>query len=159
MGGGGSSNPTAPWGTFSEDKSTDGAFSGGNSTSAWGGYVASTVASITRVAQNPDGIIGGAITKIASAIPWVAAAIAVVKLTEYIVDEVQSVNIITSGNHTDQLAWSNFKAGMGVVLHPISTAYNSWKQEEKWRVENQRREQQRALLGDSVINSYTRRGI
>jgi len=154
------SNPTTPWG---QGGSNDGGQS--NTMSASGSFEkegASVIRTITKAAgyaQNPDSLIGTAITKIATVIPWVAAAYAVVKLGETVIDNVLDFSVVETGDYTGQVAWQNFKAATSVVFHPVSSVVQMFKTERKWARQNQRAKMERDLLGDSVINSYMGRGV
>ena len=161
--GNGASNPTASWSsredggffnqTMSQDAKTAGIGGGA------GTYFAFQTAKMAAIAQNPDSLISGAFTSIAKAFPIVAAAIAVVKSVEAITDTAIEMTTSETGNHEMSVAWSNFKNGARLLFHPASSALEAFRTERQWQRQNQKLTQQRDLLGDSVINSYTGRGV
>lgn len=160
--GGFNQNPTTPW---SARDSVGGAFSQTQSNSNSGDIgsasvnAARIVARVANTAQNPDSVVSSALSVIGRAFPWILAAYACVKLGETIIDNALDFQTIESGDYRNQVQWQDFKKGVSNVLHPISSTINHFKVERQWARENQRRVQERDLLGDSVINSYTRRGV
>lgn len=155
-------SPTTPWsaresvgGAFSQTQSmSNGGNVGGASFSA-----ARFVARAANAAQNPDSVVSSAFAKVAQIFPWVLAAYACVKLGETIIDNVIDFQTIDSGDYRNQIQWQDFKKSISNVFSPISSTISHFKTERQWARENQRRVQERDLLGDSVINSYTRRGV
>ena len=155
--GGGTSSPTTPWGAKGTGGTGGGA--GDETTSSWDSSLLKGVSKATSTIQNPDGLVAEAVDKFTSSIPYVAAAIAVVKLGTYLIDESMDVYTTTTGDYRDSVAWDNFKAGFRAVFNPASTLYAKFKEDIRINVENEKRRQHLELLGDSVINSYSKRGV
>lgn len=63
-----------------------------------------------------------------------------------------------TGDFRVSVQMSNFDAQVKAVFHPVSTTLTALRRDLEIRRENQRREYQRELLGDSEINRYTNRG-
>lgn len=162
-GGGTNDNPTVPWSQRGQDGS-GGAFSQtqsktSGSVGAAGNNAAHAIIRAASYAQNPDSLVSSAITAIGKAFPIAAAAYACVKLGEAIIDNVIEFGVIESGDYRFQTGWNNAKRSIHNVFHPISSSVESAKIQRQWEKENKKLQAQRDLLGDSVINSYTGRGI
>lgn len=158
IGTGGASNqsPTTPW------SAREGGDAFSQTESQGGSDASGAVRSFTRAAafvSNPDSLVSTGISKLAKFIPAILLAGAVVKISDAILSNVIEFSEIESGDYRNGIAYQNFKIGIHNVLRPISTAINHFKIERQWARENRKLEQQRDLLGDSVINSYTRRGV
>ena len=76
-----------------------------------------------------------------------------------ITDTVLDFQALETGYHGNQVGWQNFKQTINNVFHPFSSSINAHKTQRQWAIENQKLKQQRDLLGDSVINSWTGRGV
>lgn len=153
-------NPTLPWsnregGVSSQTTSQS---SGGSSSGEGIGAVAA-ITKASRYAQNPDSIVSGAVSGIAKALPWVAAAYAAVSLAEKVVNTAIEFNELQGGDYGRSIGWKNYLQARANALQPVSASIQSYKTELMWDRENQRLRAQRDLLGDSVINSYTGRGV
>ena len=147
--GGGISNPTTPWNANKEA-------GGGNSqTESW----ASNVSKAAGVVGNPDMLVGMSASKFMKAIPAIAAAYVVCKTASAIYETNINIGSIKSGDYTKVVKLNNFKATVNAITHPFSSTLNYLKQRIEWDVENERRTLERELLGDSVINSYSNRGV
>lgn len=162
IGTGGATNdsPTTPW----SQKSEGGAFSqtssqSSDSLSGAGGNLTRNIIRAASYAQNPDSLISTATSAIAKAFPIVAAAVACVKLAETITDNVLDFRVIETGYYKNQVMWQDFKTTVHNVFHPVSGLVQSFKTERQWVRANERNRMERDLLGDSVINSYTNRGV
>ena len=162
IGGSSSENPTVPWSARESGGSNAGfptSPQGGGSVSKEGFNAAMAITKAAGYAQNPDSIIGSAVSGLAKISPYVLAAYAVVKLTVTIIDNATEFNALESGDHRSVNAWQDVKTTVGHVFHPVSSWWNSYKTEKQWSRESARQSQQRALLGDSVINSFRGRGV
>lgn len=159
IGGGGSGfgTQTVPW-SQRENGGGDAPITPQSGTPNVGAF-AGTVMRASSFAQNPDSIVSAGVGTLAKALPWVAAAYACVKLGTSIEDNIIEFNEIESGDYSTGVAWSNFKNGIRVMFSPFSSAIQTAKSVSQWHRENKKNQAQRDLLGDSVINSYTRRGI
>ena len=91
-------------------------------------------------------------------IPAVAVAYAVIKTAYTITKTAAEFNAIETGDFSATNAFNNYESVKNAIFHPISTTIQTVRQRRMDRVENQRREMQRQLLGDSEINRYTNRG-
>lgn len=160
-GGVGNINPTVPWSMRDNGGGAGGATTSASSDSLGGAgaNAASGIIKATSFMANPDSLIASAITAIGKAFPIAAAAYAVVKLGEAILDNAFDFAVLDSGDYRFQTQWQNFKTGTNIALHPISSSISAFKVEKQWQRENYKRQAQRDLLGDSVINSYTGRGV
>ena len=161
-GGASNANPTVPWGAREDGGGASGfptTSQGGGASSGAGFDAARAITRAAGYAQNPDSIIGSAVSALAKISPYVLAAYAVVKLTITIIDNATEFNALESGDHRSVNAWQNVKTAVGHVFHPVSSWWISYKTEREWSRENSRLTQQRDLLGDSVINTFRGRGV
>ena len=62
-----------------------------------------------------------------------------------------------SGDYSGAIAYSNFKAQINNLTHPVSTALNWIKAEQDVRLSNERSQRQRELLGDAFLSSIGRK--
>lgn len=154
--GNGQSNPTVPW---SQRESGDGTSQTSSQSGGGGVGIARAIIRASSYAQNPDSVISQSLSNVAKAFPIVAAAYAVIKVGESIIDNAIEFVEIETGDYRNGVAWKNFKTNMNIVLHPASSSLQAFKIERQWSRENQRARLSRDLLGDSVINSYTNRGV
>lgn len=157
-GGATNNNPTIAWG----DREDGSAFSPTASKGSGGfssAQIAKNIIKATNIMQNPDSLIASAVGTVVKAAPIIAAAFAVVSVGVKIVDTCHDYSALQSGDYRSQIQWQNFKQGFSNVFHPFSSTIQHFRTNLEWNIENQKREQQRALFGDSVINSYTNRGV
>lgn len=152
-------NPTVPWsqkeggGAFNQTQSqSDGMFGGA-------GTAVKALSKAAGVAQNPDSVVSGAIAGVSKALPWVAAAYAVIKVGVSVADNVTEFSEIESGNYAAGNVWRDVKTMTGLALHPVSSLIQAYKTERQWERQNKRFRAEQELLGGSVINSYTNRGV
>lgn len=96
-------------------------------------------------------------TALAKAIPVVAIAMAIYKIGTKIVDTVEPFITRESGDYRFNVGYSNFKVGVNMVFNPSGTALNAITYFQENRIFNRGQEQQRLLLGDSLINSNYRK--
>ena len=151
-------NPTVPW----SQREGNGAFNQTQSQSSDDGLgrdAANIVSKIARAASNPDSVVATAASKFAKILPWVAAAYVVAQVSLKISEEVMDYQAIQSGDYSTQAAWQNWKQGVRNFFQPVSSHWSAHKVRLQWNNENLKRERHRDLLGDSVINSYTNRGV
>lgn len=130
-----------------------------NSEDSLSSNIAKTMSKASGVMMNPDGIISQGVSMLAKAIPWVAIAIIVAKVADKIITTCTSYNALETGDYRDSVNYSNFKANLSWLFKPASTAWNEVQAQNKYRIENYKLSQQRALLGDSVVNSFYDRGV
>lgn len=94
---------------------------------------------------------------------WIAVAVAAAKIADAAVTSLLPFQARETGDYSRQYAWNDFKACIGLaadfVKNPIGAAYRtavsvvSIKQNEA--LEEKRKSQERSLLGDSLINSWS----
>lgn len=149
-------NPTVPW---SQRETTSPTVPWGQTEGNFTGFNAGRVARTAAIFSNPDSIIGGAISKGMKALPAIAAAYAVIKTIEKVYETCLDFSTLKSGDYGPQIAFENTRKSIGNIFKPVSTSINALRSQTQNQVDNQRRSQNRELLGDSVINSYTNRGI
>ena len=159
-GGATNQNPTVPW----SQKDEGGAFSqttpqSGSGLGVDGVNVAFAISRASNFAQNPDAIVGTAVSGIAKIFPWIAVAFAVTKLVDTAYTTALDFTTLETGDYRAQIQWDNFKTVGNDIFKPVSTLLSSLKTRNQWRIENYKQKAQRDLLGDSVINSYTNRGV
>lgn len=135
-----SSDPTKPWASSSnkegnfQDNFTRG------------------IQKATSILQNPDGLVQSAISKGMKALPWVAAAYAVLKLTDSVISTANQFITAETGDYRFATQYNNFKAGLSACFRPFSTTINYFKVEQQIRLENNKKAANRELFGDSMIN-------
>ena len=130
-------------------------FSSKSPTSAW----VSKAQSALKVVSNPDSLISSGVGAVAKAIPWVALDYAIVKTATVLEDTAISYAALVTGDYSTQQRWNNFKTVAQSVFHPMTTAYNAYRQSVADSINNQKQQEKLRLLGDSVVNSYTKRGV
>lgn len=153
-------NPTVPWSLREGGE-------GSSPTEAWSGSSSGSgsflpLAGIGRTAaflSNPDSIVGSAVSSAFKFLPIVAAAGIIIKTGLKIYENALDFSILEGGDYSQQVSYQNFRQTISNIFSPFNTTFNAFRQETAWRVENSKKTQQRALLGDSVINAYTNRGV
>ena len=95
---------------------------------------------------------------IAKASPWLAVAYAVIKIAYSTTKTVSEYTAIRTGDFRVVRQFQNYESLKNAVFHPISTSIQTLKSMALAENENQRREMNRELLGDSEINRYSNRG-
>lgn len=153
---GGGFAPTTPW---SQREGGDGT----TPTQAWGGFggsgVAGAIAGASRLISNPDSIVAGATSSVFKSAAYVACAALVVRTVVFIGSKVEDYNALLSGDEVIVRRRQDVLQGINNLFHPFSASINNFKQKVLLQQENDKRVSQRQLLGDSVINSYTGRGV
>lgn len=131
-----SSDPTKPWTSSSDGKSNfEDNFTRG-------------VQRATGIMQNPDGIISGAVGKAMKAVPYVAAAYAVLRLTDSVITTANTFITTATGDYRFSTQYNNFKTCLESVFRPVSTTMNFLKVRQNIEVENQKKALKRELTGD-----------
>lgn len=157
--GGGFTNPTSP-SSFNGNSFTMPWTNDSDSGSDSGGGV-NPVAFMKKARQAPKKVIdmfksmgkGGKLGAV------LGAAYLVLKgcyEAEKIADSFVSVE---TGDFRHSKLLENYEASKHAVFHPISTTIEYNRTQQRIRLENQRRQMQRELLGDSEINRYSNRGV
>ena len=153
-----SQNPTIPW---SQREEGVGGAAAQTTSQSGGGFGNGSVAfmSMARYAQNPDSLVSTGMSTLAKLVPALAVAAIVVKTADKLITEVEEINAAETGDHRRIVAYQNFKSRVSSVFTPVSTGVNFLKTINQRSREDSKRALQRDLLGDSVINSYTNRGV
>lgn len=132
-------NQTKPFSTRKEEDRSFSSFSTLASTSSTmaKGQMASTGAS--------------AITK---AVPWVAAIVAAVKVVDHVLSTGFEHQEEYTGNFRNNVNYNNFKTILHNVVNPINFVLRSAHQNAQYRKQNIEIEQQRNLIGDSILKDF-----
>lgn len=102
----------------------------------------------------------GAIKQAIKKHPVIAAAVAIIMITKKVIDGVEKVSEIQAsdtGDYRFTTTMQNLQANMNILTHPISSAINMWNAGRMNKIYNRKQEQERMLLGDTFVNSQTRR--
>lgn len=104
-----------------------------------------------------------ALNQLASLGKTIAAVIGIIKIGETIYETTTKVlNYVepfyttATGNYNFAVDLKNFQNTVNRITHPISSGLAMAQTYQRNRIENLSREQSRELLGDSIINDYTR---
>lgn len=153
-GGATNDNPTIPWsqkeggGAFSQTVSQSGGFAGG------GNFMRAVA-----FAQNPDAIVSSSIGRYGRALAVVGAAYACLKLTQTLQDHIIGFAEAENGSQLARIRMEDTRQAFNNLIRPVSAIIQNIKIEKQWQRENYKLQQQRDLLGDSIINSYTNKGV
>lgn len=142
-------NPTKAWSNSYDDTETE---------TSGGGFLGA-FQNITDFAQSPDSLIQKGVGFLRKAMPAVLVAAMVYKLADGIITTSAEFATNETGDYRFITAYENFKASAQMVFRPFSTTLNYFRSEQVNRVHNYKVKQHRDLLGDSVINSYTNKGV
>ena len=121
---------------------------------------------ITNPLQTATGLVNQGMNVLAKALPEVAIAYVVVKGVEKAI-QLADTCISTAlpfyeaetGDFIKSRQYNDFKNAIGMIKNPFGTALNIAREHQTIRIENQRRAMKRELLGDSIVNTYTNRGV
>lgn len=145
-------NPTQPWQSAGPNISS-------KNDDDFSSRIIKGVSKASGVMMNPDGMISQGVSMLVKAVPWVAIALVVAKVVDKIHTVAFDYEALETGDYRHSVNWSNFKANLSWIFKPFSNTWNQFQAENKWRIENYRRSQEIALLGDSAINSFYNRGV
>ena len=137
-------SPTTPW---NPQRRTE--------TQAWQPSATKAINSL----GNPDGLVSEGVSALTKAIPWVAVALLVTKVGTKVYDTALEFSTAETGDYRATMERRNFKAALSWITSPFSNALNYMKAQQGIRIEDQKREEHRKLLGDSEINSLYGRGV
>ena len=87
----------------------------------------------------------------------VAVALAAAKMADKALTVSLPLMAKENGDYSGAIAYSNFKAQLNNMTHPVSTALNWVKAEQDIRLSNVRSQRQRELLGDAFLSSIGRK--
>ena len=135
-------------------------------TNAWKTFTESASKVKKNVLDNPASLLNKGMNVLAKAVPEIAIAFAIIKGTEMAV-KLADTTISTvlpfyeaeTGDYMYGMNYHNIKNGVSMIAHPFSSGINVLRTFQEQRLENQRRAMKRELLGDSIINTYTNRGV
>ena len=88
----------------------------------------------------------------------IAAGVAVVKISIKIGRTINEFRTMQTGDFRSTIAYQNLDATINAIKNPIPTMINYLKDTTRIEIQNQTKEKQRELLGDSEINRYINRG-
>jgi len=154
-GGATNDNPTVPW----SQREGGEAFSQTTSQSSGGSGGAGAFMRAAAYAQNPDSIVSNAIGKYGKAMAIVGAAYACVKLAQSLQDHIMGFADVENGTQLARTRMEDARQGFNNVLRPVHAIAQNTRTIKQWQRENYKLREERDLLGDSVINSYTNRGV
>lgn len=124
-----------------------------------GGGTNTTPKESASQSQSSDGKLSAAsqLFKVGKAGKAAVIMYAAYKITDKVVSTIEPFVTRETGDYRFNVAYNNYKSALGVVLNPVGsvTSYLSYQQEI--RLFNQRQEQARMLLGESSINSASRK--
>ena len=124
-----------------------------------GGGTKTTPKESASQSQSSDGKLSAAsqLFKVGKAGKTAAIIYAVYKITDKVVSTIEPFVTRETGDYRFNVAYNNYKSALGVVLNPVGsvTSYLSYQQE--MRLFNQKQEQSRMLIGESSINSSSRK--
>lgn len=109
--------------------------------------------------MNPDSLIQRGVSAIAKAVPWIAVVYAVIKIGEKIIDTATDYTSMETGDYRSKVDFQNFKANVRRFFMPFSSSINAFRNEREYAIQDEKKRESRILLGDSVINSYSNRGV
>ena len=124
-----------------------------------GGGTNTTPKESASQSQSSDGKLSAAsqLFKVGKAGKTAAIIYAVYKISDKVVSTIEPFVTRETGDYRFSVTYNNYKSALGVVLNPIGsvTSYLSYQQE--MRLFNQKQEQSRMLIGESSINSSSRK--
>lgn len=146
-------NPIIPWSQREEG-------AGLNPTvSQSGGSVAGAIGRAYLIARNPDAIVGAGVGFLSKAIPIIAVASAVITIGTAVADKYTEYTSFMSGDYSARHNFERGRAMLNATLRPVNTWIEYRRNYYEIKKANERSQWERSLLGDSVINSYTNRGV
>lgn len=115
------------------------------------GISAKEVAGFISAARNPMSALVGSVSK---AVAPVAIALACVKLADSVVSASLPIYENLTGDSSVSLNYSNFKSAVSAIMNPFSSTMNIVSRSIEIYNENLKINEQRALTGNSTINTY-----
>ena len=149
-----SGEATKPWSSGKSSSNTP--WGSGDSLAS---KITQNVSKVSGVMMNPDSLISQGIGFIAKAVPWVALVYVVAKTIDKVASTCLNYDVLETGDYRSSIDYNNFKSQMSWVFKPFSNAWNEMQAQNKYRIDDYKKSQQRQLLGDSVINASTNRGV
>jgi len=109
--------------------------------------------------MNPDGLITQGVSMIAKAVPWIAIAYAIIKIGNQIYETATDYTSMETGDYRAKVDFQNARATVRRFFMPFSSSINAFRNEREYAIQDEKKRESRMLLGDSVINSYSNRGV
>lgn len=110
---------------------------------------------IAGIVTNPDSLIGKVTGEGVSAAGVMGAiVVASAVIADKAISIIEPFITRASGDYRFNIEYSNFKNTLGLIFRPVSTGIGIANRLQEIDVVNQRKEQNRLLVGDSIINSY-----
>lgn len=143
--GGGYQNPTTPW---------------DNRESPTMPWKPNGVGEVASAIANPDSLVSRGVGALVKAVPYVAAAIVVVKAAQSVYsDIVLPHETMVTGDYRASVAYANFQNELHRIFSPFSHQVQTQKARLEMKIEDAKRAQNRLLVGDSELNAYTGVGV
>jgi len=136
-GNGGTGNKTTPFSVKSEQ---DSSFS----------KTAGTAFNIAKGIAKGNGVNMG-VSALAKVVPWVAVAVATVKIADKVLTTGYAHQEEYTGNFRNNVNYNNIKTQIHNTFHPIQTWLSVKHQEAQFRKANRAIEQQNRLVGNSIL--------
>lgn len=135
------SEPTTPW---SARESSDSQ-----------GFQSVTSKTIESIKETPNQLValGKDVIGVVKKHPVVAAALAVITIADKAVDTMSSFYSAETGQYAFRTGYHNIKNGINAVFHPVSSTMNYLRQQQQYKLDNERAEVQRSLFGDIAFNN------
>ena len=112
-----------------------------------------------NTAQSPDSLMSGAMGKVMKAVPWLAAAYLVLKLTDSVITTANSFITTETGDYRFQTEYNNFRNTLKAAFQPFQTTVSIFQTKQRIRIENQKSDLNRMLYSDSIVNGNTFYGV
>lgn len=142
-------SPTSPWQNGGAEQ-TKGE---GN------GAIPNFIARSAMFLSNPDSLVSSAFSKVATFGIAFASAKIVTSVTLNTLQLVADWHSLYSGDFAPATLISDVRESFNNAFRPISTVIENHRRNVTYRMADTRNSMKLQLLGDSVINSYTNRGI
>ena len=142
-GNGSSSNKTTPFSAKQENEST-GIFQTAAASKAFS--TAKTVAS--------GGAVSTGVAALAKVFPWIAAVIAVAKITDHVISTGFAHQEEYTGNYANNMNYNNFKTLMSSYFHPVKAQLAYIHQQKQFEKQNKAIAQQNRLIGNSILKDF-----
>lgn len=135
---------TKPW--------TGGSGDGEGSTKPNGG-VAQAIQKAVGFIGNPDAALANGVSDAAKAVPWVAAAVAIIKTVTGVTGQLIDISTVQSGSYGAQKVFNDITTVAKSFLTPASTILGMVNADIQWKNASKVALQNLKLLGEST-NSY-----
>jgi hypothetical protein len=105
--------------------------------------------------SNPDSVVASAVGGIRSFLPTIASAIAVVAVADKIITTQATWLATETGDNRQSLFMQEYHTTINNILRPYSSLVNNLRAIQNARLQNQRQEMSKMLLGDSLTGGET----